>query len=276
LVRTLSNLKTLHLGYERERLLLIRTDPVAAGFRGQQVVSFANEIVGRLGTLPGVKGVTMSKNGLFSGSDSGDDIKVEGYISAREEDREAHYDWAGPGYFSAIGTPLVMGRDIGPQDTATSPRVAVINETMARFYFGKADPIGRRMWIDDDANRNKPIEIVGVSRDARGMELRGPMERRFYMPFAQTSQESMANVIFIVRSAGDPSSIADSARKVLTSFNPNIPTDWIRTVDARVNDVLSTDAMVARLSSFFGGLALLLASVGLYGVMSYTVSGRTR
>jgi predicted permease len=275
LVRTLSNLKNLDLGYNREHLLLLRTDPIAAGYRGQQVVNFANEVVGRLKTLPGVRGVTVSKNGLFTGSDSSDDINIEGYVPAREEEREVHWDWAGPNYFSAIGIPMILGRDIGPQDTAASPKVAVINETMARFYFGKANPIGRKFWIDD-SEHPQPIEIIGVAGDARGMELRGPMERRFYMPFAQTYQESMANVIFEVRTAGDPAAIGDSARKVISDFDPHLNVVWVRTVNRLVTDVLSTDIMIAKLSSFFGGLALLLACIGLYGVMSYTVNGRTK
>jgi predicted permease len=276
LVRTLANLKNLDLGYNHEHLLLLRTDPTSAGYKGQQVVNLANEIVSRLSTLPGIRGVTMSKNGLFSGSDSGDDMKIEGYVPAKDEDREVHWDWAGPNYFSAIGIPIILGRDIGPQDTATSPRVAVINETMARFYFRKANPIGRKMWIDDDENRNRPIEIVGVARDARGMELRGPMERRFYMPFAQTYQETMANVIFEVRTAGDPAAIGDSARKSIAGLDPNLNVVWVYTVDRLITSALSTDIMIARLSSFFGGLALLLACIGLYGVMSYTVNGRTK
>jgi predicted permease len=271
LVRTLSNLKTLDLGYDREHLLQIRTDPVAGGYKGQRVVDFANEITSRLAGVPGVRGVTMCKNGLFAGSDSADDVKFDGYTPLKGDDAQAHWDWAGPSYFSTLGVPLILGRDIGPQDTATSPRVAVINETMARFYFGTANPIGRRMRTDSE-----PIEIVGVARDARGMALRGPMERRFYQPFAQTSQNEMANVVFILRTAGDPSAAGESARKVLTNFNANVPIIWIRSVDTRINDALGTETMIARLSSFFGVLALLLACVGLYGVMSYTVSGRTK
>ena len=276
LVRTLSNLKNLDLGYDREHLLQIRTDPVAAGYKGQQVVNFANEITSRLATLPGVRGATMSKNGLFAGSDSGADVKFEGYAPPAGDDAQAHWDWAGPNYFSALGIPLLLGRDIGEHDTAASPKVAVINETMARFYFGKANPIGRHMWTDEDEDHGQAIEIVGVARDARGMTLRGVMERRFYRPFAQTSQSSMANVVFIVRTAGDPTAVGDAARKVLTSVNANVPILWVRSVDTRVNDVLSTETMIARLSSFFGALALLLACVGLYGVMSYTVNGRTK
>src|SRR5262249_884824 len=158
-------------------------------------------------------------------------------------------------YFSALGIPLLLGRDINPQDSAASPKVAVINETMARFYFGTANPIGRHMWTDEDEDHGQAIEIVGVARDARGLTLRDPMGRRFYRPFAQTSQTSMANVVFIVRTAGDPTAVGDAARKVLTGFNPNVPVLWVRSVDTRVNEALDTETMIARLSSFFGALA---------------------
>jgi predicted permease len=276
LVRTMSNLKNLDLGYSREHLLLIRTDPVAAGYTGRRVVDFANATRDRLAALPGINDVTLSKNGLFSGSDSSENVKVEGYVAANDDDKQAHWDWAGPNYFHAVGIPLLRGRDIAPEDTAASPKVAVINETMSKFYFGNSDPIGRRIWMDDSDHRDRAIEIVGVARDARGMELRGAMERRFYMPFAQTYQESMAGVVFIVRTNGDPSSISSAARKVIADSNPNVTIVWTRPVTRLVEEALSTNILIARLSSFFGVLALLLASVGLYGVMSYSVSSRTK
>ena len=275
LVRTLSNLKTLELGYDREHLLQVRVDPIAAGYKGQQIVDFANEIISRLVAMPGVRGVTVSKNGLFTGSDSDDDVKIDGYVPAKDEDRQAHWDWVGPNYFTALGVPLVLGRDVSIHDTATSPRVAVISETMARFYFGKSNPIGHRIWIQDE-KRDQPVEIVGVVQDARSMQLRGPLERRFYMPFAQTAQEANAYLVFIVRTSGTPDAVSDSARKAVASFNPNVPVLWVRSVDTRINDALGTETMIARLSSFFGVVALLLACVGLYGVMSYTVSGKTQ
>jgi predicted permease len=276
LVRTMQNLKNLDLGYNRDQLLLLRTDPVAAGYKGQRQVDYASEVSRRLAAMPGVQAVTYSKNGLFSGSDSGDDLRVEGFVPKNDDEREAHYDWVGPAYFSALGIPLIVGRDIGPQDTATSPKVAIVNETMARFYFGQASPLGRRIWIDDDAGRNKPIEIVGVARDSRGMEMRGPMERRFYMPFAQTTQDTMGNVVLEVRSAGNPAALGDSARKVITSFDRNLPVNFVRTMGELVDRTINNEILVAKLAGFFGILALLLACVGLYGIMSFTVGGRTK
>ncbi len=276
LVRTMQNLKNLDLGYNREHLLLMRTDPVAAGYKGPRQVDYASEISRRLAALPGVRAATYSKNGLFIGSDSADDVKVEGFVPKSDQDKSAHWDWIGPGYFSALGIPLIAGRDIRLQDTAASAKVAVINETMARFYFGQANPVGRRFWMDDDQNRNTPIEIVGVARDARGFDMREPMERRFYMPFSQTTQDSMANVVFEVRTVGDPAAFTDSVRRTVGGFDANSRVAVIRTMNDLVDRAIRNEILVAKLSSFFGSLALLLACVGLYGVMSYSVGNRTK
>jgi ABC-type antimicrobial peptide transport system permease subunit len=120
------------------------------------------------------------------------------------------------------------------------------------------------------------MEIIGVSRDARGEDLRGPVERRFYMPFAQTSQQSTAVVMFIVRTVGDPTHINDAVRKSIADFSPNLVVIWVRTMNTLVDGSLSTAILIARLCGFFGLLALLLACIGLYGVMTYSVNGRTR
>jgi predicted permease len=203
-------------------------------------------------------------------------LKVEGFVPRNDEDRDAHWDSVGPGYFSALGVPLILGRDIGLQDTAASPKVAVINETMARFYFGKASPLGRRFSIGDDQGRNQPIEIIGVVRDVRGLDMRGRMERRFYMPFAQNLQESMANVIFEVRTTGDPAVLVEAARKTVAGFDVSLQVFFVRTMDELVERAMSNEILVGKLSSFFGILALLLCCVGLYGITSYTVGGRTK
>ena len=185
LVRSLQNFRNVDLGYNREHLLLVSTDPLAAGYNKERISNFANELATQISSLPGVRAVTSSKNGLFSGSESGNSIKVEGYTSKNDEDLQAAFDQVAPNYFSTVGIPLLLGRDIGLQDTETSPRVAVINESMARFYFGKANPIGRKFEIQDPDSKGGPVEIVGVARDARDHKLKGEVGRRFYIPLAQ-------------------------------------------------------------------------------------------
>jgi len=275
LVRSLSNMRDVNLGYDREHLLLISTDPVAAGYSRQQIVNFGNEMIGRLEHLPGVKAVTYSKNGLFSGSESGDSIKVPGYVPTKDSDLSAAFDEIGPGYFKAVGIPLILGRDTGLQDTEAAPRIAVINETMAKFYFGSANPIGRKFTIDDPDFKKGEVEIAGVARDARDHELKGQVKRRFYIP-AMQSERTVPGMIFEIRTAGNPGAVADAARKEFKALAESVPIYSVRTLNDLTEHSIRDLILIARLSSFFAGLALVLASVGLYGILSYSVAGRTR
>ncbi|HEX7284941.1 MAG TPA: ABC transporter permease [Candidatus Angelobacter sp.] len=275
LVRSLGNLRKLDLGYSKEQILMLRADPVAAGYKQAQFINFEQEMIGRLSALPGVRGATGSENGLFSGTESGDVMKIEGYVAARDRDRICFWDQVGTNYFGALGIPIILGRDLGPRDTPAAQKVAIINETMARFYFGSGNPLGRKMWIEDQERKEQPIEIVGVARDVRDHAVRGPVQRRFYIPIGQ-APDSLFAINFEIRSAGKPAALAEAARKAIAAFDPNIPITRVATVEELVDRSISEDILIARLSSFFGVLGLLLACIGLYGVMAYTVNRRTR
>lgn len=275
LVRSLSNLKSVDVGYDRDHILMARADPVAAGYKPSQLVPYEQEMTARLSALPGVRSVTASENGLFSGTESADGMKIEGYVASNDRDRIVYWDQVGDNYFKALGVPILAGREFGPQDTPTSPKVAVINESMAKFFFGKSNPIGRRMWIDDQEHRNQPIEIVGVARDVRDHTLRRPVQRRFYIPTNQ-SLDALYAINFEIETVGRPQQIMQDVRKAFAALDANVPLTRLRTVTELVDSSISKDILIARLSTFFGIVALALACVGLYGVMSYTVSGRTR
>jgi predicted permease len=275
LVRSLKNLRDLDVGYRRDNILMVRVDPVAAGYKPAQIMEYEREMSSRLASLPGVRSVTASENGLFSGTESADSMKIEGYTPSRDKDRVVYWDQVGTNYFHALGIPVLAGREFGPQDTPTSLKVAVINESMAKFYFGHANPIGRKIWIDDQEHKDKPMEIIGVVPDVRDHTLRGPVQRRFYVPTGQ-ALDAMYAINFEIETAGKPQDLTEPVRKAFAALDANVPVGRIRTLNELVNSSISKDILIARLSTFFGLLALVLACVGLYGVMSYTVSRRTR
>jgi predicted permease len=276
LVRSLQKLMTQDFGYTRDHLVIARTDPTSAGYNSQNMKLLAEQLASRLASTPGVRSITYSTNGLFSGTENADAIIVPGFKAARLEDRAAREDFVGPDYFGVVGIPILAGRGVEAQDTAASTRIAVVNEAMVKYFFGGQNPIGHQFKIDDSNWLDKPITIVGVSRNSKDHDsgLRESVQPRFYMAYQQIPDPDQ--IIFEARVQGESASAVANIKSQIKAADPHLPVSFVRTLDSLVNDSAADQIALAKLSTFFAGLALLLACVGLYGVMSYTVAGRTR
>ena len=273
LARSLNNLMKQDVGFERDRLLVLETDPVASGYSQKRMDALERDVTAALAELPGVEGVVASYNGLFSGTESATLLGPGDLKRTGRSDRIAYYDQVGPDYFKIVGARIVAGRGITAQDTATSPKVAVLSTAMARYLYPGIDPIGHSLMYGDDP-KYTPIEIVGVVSDIKESSLSEEASRRFFLPLAQ-SPDDIGFLRFIVRTPGDPAALKKPVQDRMTQRFANLRIADNAPVTENMRDDITEQRMLAQLSSLFGGLALVLAVTGLYGVMSYTTSLRT-
>ena len=273
-VRSLQRLSEVKLGYKTERLLLFRVRPIPAGYKDAAIPRVLQELLDKFKAVPGVSAASLSSNGLFAHSESGDPISVEGYIPKPGELLHSRMDQVGPDYFSVVGMPILSGRGITAQDSGNGPRVAVINQAFAKQFFPNTNPIGKRV-TDTYPGNPASAEIVGVVADAKYNSLREETPTRLYNPiFNPFWPEHSA--YFEIRTSADPATVSSALRAVVHDTNSAIPEIEIHTMSGLVDDSLQTDHFVAQLSTAFGLLAIVLASVGLYGIMAFTVARRTR
>jgi predicted permease len=232
------------------------------------------DLLARVAAVPGLRAATVSHNGLFSGTESGDPISVEGYVPKQGEEMEAAMDHVGPGYFSTVGIPILLGRDIEERDRGNGLRAAVVNETFAKRFFPGSNPIGKQV---RDTYPGNPAEmvVVGVVADAKYRDLREKTPPRVYAPLFHPMWDQ-DTAVFEVRTLADPAGMSALLRQAVQATSAALPPIEIRTMSGLVDDSLQTDRFVEVLSEAFGMLAMLLASVGLYGVMAYSVARRSR
>jgi predicted permease len=272
-IRTLQNFENSSVGYRREHLLIAQLDPWASGYQDSQIVPLAKNLASALRAVPGVSGVTFSENGLFSGTESGSENSIEGFAARSPEDIYNRADKVGPNYFSTIGIPLLAGREIGPEDTAQSPKVVVVNEALARFYFTNREAIGRHI---SDPDGKHPMTIVGVVGTAKQGAVREAGARRLYTPYLQTREDDPVDALhFEIRTLANSGDAETSLRQAIHKVDGALLEPSIDPAETLIEDGLVQEKLIAKLSGFFSLLALSLASIGLYGVMSYLTARRT-
>ncbi|HEV2500433.1 MAG TPA: ABC transporter permease [Terriglobia bacterium] len=276
LARTLVNLEDQNLGFNRDNVLLVQTNPRLTGMKAPDLDALYRQLLDRLDNLPGVRSATIAYYSPMSGHSSSTDVTVQGYTPRPNENMEVNENQVAPGYFETLGIPVLLGRLIGPQDTPTSPKVVVVNQAFANRFLHGQNPIGRRVWVGHSTSPSAdlPQEIIGLVADARVHNAAQAPQPFAYMPLSQDPQFFAGNIE--VRATGDPAGVAAEVRQAIREVDSALPIMSVQTLRRLVYDQLNQQRLVARLSVLFSLLALVLAAVGLYGVMAYWVTRRTQ
>ena len=274
-VRTLHNLQNVNAGFNRENLLFFRVDPRLNGYDRARTNALYQQMIERIEAIPGVRSATHSENSLLGAGGQTTAITVQGRTDLNRADL-LYLRW---NFFETMEMPILRGRSLAAQDDANAPRIAVVNETLARRVFSNEDPLGKRFVIGALGPNAAPspdrlIEIVGIVRDAKYRDLRQETPPAIFLLAIQNS--SVRRMTFEVRTAGQPTAIISAIREAVRQLDPNLPLFEFTTQNAQAETTLAQESLFARLTASFGLLALLLASIGLYGVLAYSVAQRTR
>ena len=272
--RSLANLQNVDVGFNAEHTLTFRLSPLLSGYTPERAQALFRDVQARLETVPQVERAAMAALLPLSGSNMVSNVSLEGYTAAPDESLDTHMNFVSPGYFEAMGIKRVAGREFEARDAEKAPKVAIVNQAFARKWLKGANPVGRHMGFGAGKETKLEIEIVGLVADQKTDDLRTDAYEFVYTPLAQAGQN--LSTTFVVHARGDENALGNSVRQVIRELDPNLPVRDMKSMHDQKAKSMGDDKLVSLLTGAFGVLATVLAALGLYSVLAFTVAQRTK
>ena len=275
-VRTLRNLKALNVGFATDHLVTFKVEPSLAGYVPQQATALYEQMLEKLGALPGVRSMAATTDPELANTNSSSNITIAGYRSSDNEDMNVEWARVSPAYISTLKMRLLAGRELTGQDHAGTEKVAVVNQSFALHYFGSPEKALDHYLCEGAGNVTPDIRIVGVVKDAKHTGVRQQIGRQVFTPYLQQTEQADSPMTFYVRTWQEPSAAEATIRQAMHALDANLVVDGLRTMESQIDDNLTDERVIAFLASSFGILAALMAAIGIYGVLAYSTAQRTR